>query len=104
MGVRSVVVGTEGRRRRRKTQTRRYTPPQQLWPSTPRGVHHARRALRDTLTAWGLSELVDSASLVLSELLTNAHKHGQVDGRSIGTSFIRADNGTGVVIEVHDSR
>jgi two-component sensor histidine kinase len=51
-----------------------------------------------------MAELIDSATLVLSELMTNAHKHGQVGGRSIGTSFLRMDDGSGVVIEVHDSR
>src|SRR5882757_2376127 len=107
MGVQSVVVEQEDRRTT-APPPRGYTPPQMLWPSTPKGVHRARRALGDTLTGWGMPELVDDAGLVLAELMTNAHKHGRVRDRSIGTSFLRADNtegnGPGVVIEVHDSR
>src|SRR5882757_1710553 len=83
---------------------RRYTQPQQLWPSTPKGVHRARQALSETLNEWGLPELIDSAGLVLGELLTNALRHGRLGDRSIGTSFPRAENGTGITIEVHDSR
>lgn len=103
MGVQSVVVQPEDQHS--TGQPRRYTPPQVLWPSTPKGVHRARSALSDTLTGWGMPELIDAAGLVLAELMTNAYKHGRVGGRSIGTSFLRADeDGPGVVIEVHDSR
>jgi anti-sigma regulatory factor (Ser/Thr protein kinase) len=79
-----------------------YLPAQHLWPSTPRGVHRARHALTATLTQWGIPELTDQAGLVLSELMTNAHKHGFVATRSIGTSFIQLD--AAVRLEVHDTR
>src|ERR1700712_3261566 len=81
---------------------RRYTPPQRLWPATPAGVHRARHALTATLAEWGMSELADDAGLVLSELMTNAQKHGRVPDRETGTSFLRTDEG--VILEVHDAR
>jgi serine/threonine-protein kinase RsbW len=49
-----------------------------------------------------MSELADDAGLVLSELMTNAQRHGRVPDRRIGTSFLRVKEG--VVIEVHDAR
>jgi len=52
MGVQSVVVEPQARRTT-APPPRRYTPPQMLWPSTPKGVHRARRALSETLTGWG---------------------------------------------------
>ncbi|TQS30261.1 SpoIIE family protein phosphatase [Microbispora sp. KK1-11] len=45
-------------------------------PSDPRFVSHARRFVRGTLQRWGLSSLVDSTQLIVSELVTNALKHG----------------------------
>ncbi|WP_433500284.1 ATP-binding SpoIIE family protein phosphatase [Sphaerimonospora sp. CA-214678] len=45
-------------------------------PSDPRFVAHARRFVRDTLAAWGLAGMVDSTQLIVSELVTNALKHG----------------------------
>jgi len=78
-----------------------YLPAQQLWPSTPRGVHRARHALTATLTEWGMPDLCDQAGLVLSELMTNAHEHGFVASRSIGISFIQLE--AGVRLEVHDT-
>lgn len=71
-----------------------------LWPATPHSVHRARHALLDALTAWELGGLGDSAALVLSELMTNAVRHGRVSGRGIGTRFVRQADG--LRIEVHD--
>lgn len=79
-----------------------YRPPQRLWPATPYGVHRARHALADTLAAWGRSELLDAAGLVLGELMSNAERHGRVDGRSTGVSVLRV--GDAVLLEVHDTR
>lgn len=45
-------------------------------PADPRFVAHARRFVRDTLSAWGLAGMVDSTQLIVSELVTNALKHG----------------------------
>ena len=36
----------------------------------------ARRVVREALTEWGLAHLVDDAELVVSELVTNAWRHG----------------------------
>ncbi|MEY9490582.1 PAS domain-containing protein/anti-sigma regulatory factor (Ser/Thr protein kinase) [Streptomyces calvus] len=46
----------------------------------PQAVGHARRFTRRTLRSWGVSENVDAALLVVSELVTNAlvHTDGQV--------------------------
>ncbi|MFI1097060.1 ATP-binding protein [Streptomyces sp. NPDC020917] len=74
--------------------------PVTLWPATPHSVHRARHALLDALDAWELGGLGDSAALVLSELMTNAVRHGRVPGRGIGTRFVR--QGNGLRIEVHD--
>ncbi|MYS23377.1 Histidine kinase-like ATPase domain-containing protein [Streptomyces sp. DvalAA-14] len=81
---------------------RQYTPPQRLWTASPDGVHRARHALASQLAAWGMSALADDAGLVLSELMTNAQRHGRVPGRDIGTSFLRTEQG--VILEVHDAR
>nr|WP_225311670.1 SpoIIE family protein phosphatase [Microbispora cellulosiformans] len=45
-------------------------------PADPRFVSQARRFVRGTLAAWGLTSLVDSTQLIVSELVTNALKHG----------------------------
>ncbi|MGW0120267.1 ATP-binding protein [Streptomyces sp. NPDC003327] len=71
------------------------------WPQGPRSVPLARRALREALDAWGLRGIEDTASLVLSELLTNAVRHGRVPGREIETHF--AATAGGLRIEVHDA-
>ena len=36
----------------------------------------ARKCVRDTFARWGLSVLLDDAELAVSELVTNAYKHG----------------------------
>lgn len=81
---------------------RPYTPPQYLWPATPHGVHQARHALARTLDEWDRPDLIDSAGLVLSELMGNAERHGRVQGRKTGVSVIQVE--TGVLLEVHDTR
>ncbi|OIV38455.1 hypothetical protein BIV57_05470 [Mangrovactinospora gilvigrisea] len=54
-----------------------------LLPHGPAGVSRARRRLTADLTALGVPEsAVDDAALVLSELLSNAFRHGRpLDGR-----------------------
>src|SRR5437879_13230102 len=42
----------------------------------PRPVQTARRLLCGTLDAWGVSQWRDDATVVVSELTTNAAKHG----------------------------
>ncbi|MCD0448338.1 ATP-binding protein [Actinocorallia sp. API 0066] len=43
----------------------------------PAPVRHARSATVSTLTEWGLTALVDTAALLVSELVTNAVRHGK---------------------------
>ncbi|GLX00843.1 SpoIIE family protein phosphatase [Microtetraspora sp. NBRC 16547] len=42
----------------------------------PRFVRSARRFVRNTLAAWGLASLADTTELIVSEMVTNALKHG----------------------------
>ncbi|MBD0710774.1 MULTISPECIES: ATP-binding protein [unclassified Streptomyces] len=71
------------------------------WTQSPGSVPAARRELRRTLTRWSWTTVEDAASLVLSELLTNAVRHGHVPGREIETHFART--GDTLRIEVHDA-
>ncbi|WP_231873187.1 MULTISPECIES: ATP-binding protein [Kitasatospora] len=64
-------------------------------PAAPAGVPIARRLLRDTLRALGRDDW--AACLVLSELLTNAVRHG---GRPTVLMALRADR---LLIEVADT-
>ncbi|MFC5908495.1 ATP-binding protein [Streptacidiphilus monticola] len=46
------------------------------FPPHPKNVRHARRITRTALAAWGAPELIDSAEMVVSELVTNALRYG----------------------------
>lgn len=73
------------------------------WSRHPRCVALARLELRKALARWGMGALEDSATLVLSELLTNAGRHARVSpGREIETRYVPAPGG-GLRIEVHDA-
>jgi anti-sigma regulatory factor (Ser/Thr protein kinase) len=71
-----------------------------MWPAVARTVPRARRKLADALDGWGLKDIAGTATLVLSELVTNAVTHAHVPGRRLQTRFIRTDRG--VRLEVHD--
>lgn len=45
-------------------------------PPTASSVHSARSFTTGTLSGWGLGELVENMELVVSELATNALRHG----------------------------
>jgi anti-sigma regulatory factor (Ser/Thr protein kinase) len=45
-------------------------------PPTPASVHSARSFTVGALTGWGLAELIENMELVVSELATNALRHG----------------------------
>ncbi|WP_113703533.1 ATP-binding protein [Nonomuraea lactucae] len=45
-------------------------------PPTPSSVHAARSFTTGALTAWKLEELIENMQLVISELATNALRHG----------------------------
>ncbi len=72
------------------------------WSRHPRCVGLARRELRKALDGWGLSSIKDPAVLVLSELLTDAVRHGNArPGAEIETRYLRV--GIGLRIEVSDT-
>ncbi|MFI5802607.1 ATP-binding protein [Streptomyces sp. NPDC051561] len=74
------------------------------WGYGPREIGTARAELRKVLASWGTAASVeDSALLVLSELLTNAQRHGRIPGREVETRFLRLNGGAGVRLEVHDT-
>ncbi|WP_405985620.1 ATP-binding protein [Streptomyces sp. NBC_00872] len=71
------------------------------WSSHPRCVALARLELRKALAGWGLSELEDSAVLIVSELLSNARLHARVTPeQTIETRYFRSSGA--LRIEVHD--
>lgn len=77
------------------------------WSRHPRCVGLARRELRKALSGWGLSGIEDSAVLVLSELLTDAVRHGDVrPGAEIETRYLRVRSGLRIEVfeTVHESR
>lgn len=72
------------------------------WPRNRAAVGRARAELRKTLAGWGLTDLEDGASVVLSELLSNSVLHARVPrDRQVKTQF--SEEANGVRIEVHDA-
>jgi PAS domain S-box-containing protein len=65
--------------------------------AVPRMVRHTRELARQTLDTWGLTELIDTVELLVSELVTNALRHGAGD---IGLRLIRANS---LLCEVRDN-
>ena len=61
-------------------------------PHGPAGVGKARHRMRDQLRRGGVTEsVIDDAVLILSELLSNACKHGRpLDGALAGDGDVRA--------------
>ncbi|MEU8252031.1 ATP-binding protein [Nonomuraea sp. NPDC048916] len=54
-------------------------------PPTPSSVHSARAFAAAALTGWKLEELTDNMELVVSELATNALRHGLRESDPPGT-------------------
>lgn len=78
-------------------------------PHGPAGVGQARRRMREQLRSHGVSDsVVDDAVLILSELLSNACRHGRPLGRhsDVGEGDVRAawhvDRTGGLTVEVTD--
>jgi anti-sigma regulatory factor (Ser/Thr protein kinase) len=63
----------------------------------PRAPGQARRAVRETLTGWRLSPLVDSVVLAVSELVTNAIRYGRPP-----VYLVLRRKRQGVRLDVHD--
>ncbi|MFL0024789.1 ATP-binding protein [Streptomyces sp. NBUL23] len=78
-------------------------------PHGPAGVGQARHRMREQLRGNGVSDaVVDDAVLILSELLSNACRHGRPLGRhtDVGDGDVRAawrvDTAGGLTVEVTD--
>ncbi|MFD4571455.1 ATP-binding protein [Streptomyces sp. NPDC058417] len=77
-------------------------------PHGPAGVSRARHRMRDQLRGGGVAEaVIDDAVLILSELLSNACKHGRPLGDAFaGDGDVRAawqvDPGGRLIVEVTD--
>lgn len=77
-------------------------------PHGPAGVGNARHRMRDQLRSGGVSEsVIDDAVLILSELLSNACKHGRPLGDALaGDGDVRAawrvDPAGRLMVEVTD--
>ncbi|MFC4062564.1 SpoIIE family protein phosphatase [Planomonospora corallina] len=65
-------------------------------PADTRSAARARAFVRDTLSGWGLDGAVDATELMVSELVTNAVRHGE---GSVGLRLLR---GPTLVCEVAD--
>ncbi|GGO97833.1 ATP-binding protein [Wenjunlia tyrosinilytica] len=52
------------------------SPSPWVFESSPRAAGKARRTIRRQLLCWGLTALTDDATLIASELVTNAVVHG----------------------------
>lgn len=73
------------------------------FPATPRSVARARRAVSGALGEWGVGQAdVATAALVVSELVTNAVRHGLVPGRLVELR-LTYDLGKAVNVEVSDA-
>ncbi len=55
----------------------------------PREVAKARRVTRDTLAGWGLESLVETAELLVGEVVSNAVRHARTG--SVELRLVRAD-------------
>ncbi|WP_124269169.1 ATP-binding protein [Streptomyces sp. ADI96-02] len=78
-------------------------------PHGPAGVGQARHRMREQLRGNGVSDaVVDDAVLILSELLSNAYRHGRPLGRhtDVGEGDVlagwRVEPGGGLTVEVTD--
>lgn len=78
-------------------------------PHGPAGVGQARHRMREQLRSNGVSDaVVDDAVLILSELLSNACRHGRPLGRhtDVGDGDVlaawRVESGGGLTVEVTD--
>lgn len=73
------------------------------FPSVPRIVPAARHAAAHALTHWGVAgSEVEDAALVVSELVTNAVRHGRVPGRLVELRLVY-DLEKSVTVEVSDT-
>ena len=60
---------------------------QAILPAAERSPGLARRVARDALTTWQLTDLTDTAVLLISELVTNAVLHARTGGSGLALSI-----------------
>ena len=70
-------------------------------PAAGRAAWVARQVTRETLAAWRVAHLEETAVLLISELVTNAVRHAR-PGRLAMALYLDAD-GAWLRIEVHDA-
>jgi anti-sigma regulatory factor (Ser/Thr protein kinase) len=72
-----------------------------MLPATEQAPGMARQAAREALASWRLADLMDTAVLLISELVTNAVLHARNGGS--GLVLHLAIHGSWLRIEVHDA-
>lgn len=75
----------------------------QRFAVTPTAAGWARRHVADVLQGWPVSELVDDACLVVSELITNVVQHAAADGRPQSCRVMLKLFANVLAVEVWDS-
>lgn len=75
---------------------------QQFFTACPESVGEARDFATATVFGWGRSDRAEDIRLCVSELASNALRHGTIPGRGFLVRLDADDEGVGV--EVHDSR
>lgn len=68
------------------------------FPASPQSAGAARQFVARTLEGWGWPELVETACLLTSELVTNAFVHG----KGPITLSVEVDDHRNLRVEVHD--
>ena len=66
------------------------------FPAEPAAVREVRATVRRTLRDWGLQDVADTATLLVSELVTNSLRHAS------GPIGVRMVRGTSLLVEVSD--
>ncbi|MFF5445825.1 ATP-binding protein [Streptomyces sp. NPDC012888] len=74
---------------------------ERLFPRSRQTVCAARAFTAQTLSTWGLDDRRDDVLLCVSELATNALRHGTPPGRGYRVRLLAYEGG--VRVEVHDS-
>ncbi|MFI6644710.1 ATP-binding protein [Streptomyces sp. NPDC050504] len=74
---------------------------QRRFPRARRSVPEARSFAREVLTEWGVARGLDDICLCVSELVTNAVRHGAPPGREFALTLV--GEGELIRVEVRDS-
>ena len=72
-------------------------------PAQASSVRAARQFVRETLLEWSCPDIVESATLLTSELVTNAMQHGRTGGQAAAPIELRLFTTVhGIRVEVDD--